>query len=159
MQNPLPKPQRTQKVKTHAQLQKGKTRAPANSNGRNYGKKDLRSRPPIPPYSNSKERISNGLEVTPQKPAPVFDLNQNARTYTGKDGTAPMLDLNQMDRIQSGNEATKKSITPFFDLNQISVIIVHTGVRIMDCLSYMSLKLIINSICFAERRGGNAGQC
>ncbi|KAI9125811.1 hypothetical protein K1719_003229 [Acacia pycnantha] len=132
MQNPLPKPQpkqdvsQFQKVKTLAQLQKGKSRAPAaTSKGRNYGKKDLALRPPVPPYSNPKERIPNGVEVTLQKPAPVFDLNQNAtRTYSGKDsslhGSAPMLDLNQMDRIHSGKEASKKSITPFFDLNQIS---------------------------------------
>ncbi|XP_028760887.1 uncharacterized protein LOC114719541 [Neltuma alba] len=129
-QNPVSKPQpkqdapELQRVKTHAQLQKVKTRGPTTSKGRNYSKKDLALRPPIPPYSNLKERIPNGIEVTLQKPAPTFDLNQNARTSSGKDaslhGSAPMLDLNQMDRIHSGKEATKKSITPFFDLNQIS---------------------------------------
>ncbi|XP_054805666.1 uncharacterized protein LOC129308530 [Prosopis cineraria] len=123
VQNPLPKAQPKQDI---SKLQKVKTHAPTGLKGRSHSKKDLALRPPVPPYSNPKERIPNGVEVTLQKLAPVFDLNQNARTSSGKavpfHGSAsnPMLDLNQKDRIHSGKEATKKSIIPFFDLNQIS---------------------------------------
>lgn len=119
MKNPLPKQDvsQPQKVKIHASTI---------SKGKNYNRKESASRPPVAPHSNPKERISNGAEVTLQKPDHVFDLNQNARNLSGKDASfhssAPLLDLNQKDRIHSGKEATKKSITPFFDLNQISVI-------------------------------------
>ncbi|KAF7838136.1 uncharacterized protein G2W53_006618 [Senna tora] len=117
MKHPLPKPDVPQpsKVKNHA----------TTSKGRNYNRKESASRPPLAPHSDPRQRVSNGVEVTLQKPLHVFDLNQNARNFSGKDASfhssTPMLDLNQKDRIHSGKEAaTKKSITPFFDLNQIS---------------------------------------
>ena len=136
MKNPSPKPQPKQdisqprKVKFQARLPKGW----------NYNRKDSTLRPPVASHLNPNERISNGAEMTLQKPAYMFDLNQNARSLTKVDASlpisAPVLDLNHKDRIHSGKEATKKSITPFFDLNQISVIQLH-----LQCLNDESLTL------------------
>lgn len=144
MKHPLPKPQSKQDVPQQPQKVKVKTHASSISKGRNHSRKETTaSRPPLAP--STRERISNGVEVAMQKPAPhVFDLNQNARSFSGKDASfhgsaapSPMLDLNQKDRIHSGKEATKKSITPFFDLNQISVINCATCVdMLLSCLSH-----------------------
>ncbi|KAK2402201.1 RNA polymerase II C-terminal domain phosphatase [Trifolium repens] len=56
----------------------------------------------------------------------MIDLNQNSRSLSKKDASfdsfaALVLDLDHKDRVHSGHEATKKSVPPFFNLNQISV--------------------------------------
>ncbi|KAK2423738.1 RNA polymerase II C-terminal domain phosphatase [Trifolium repens] len=56
----------------------------------------------------------------------MIDLNQNSRSLSKKDASfdssaALVLDLDHKDRVHSGQEATKKSVPPFFNLNQISV--------------------------------------
>ncbi|MED6218812.1 hypothetical protein PIB30_030134 [Stylosanthes scabra] len=118
-----PKPQQKQVV---LQSQKLKMQAPVIPKGRNYNRKESTSRLPNASPLNPKERVSNGIEASLPKTCHVFDLNQNARTFSRKvssfqaPATAPVLDLNHKDRIQNGKEASKKNITPFFDLNQIS---------------------------------------
>lgn len=83
--------------------------------------------PAIPLDLNQKERTYNGMEAPLQKPPPLLDLNQKVRTLNGKEvvplqNSRPMFDLNQQERIHSGKEAAKRKNTPYFDLNQISVI-------------------------------------
>ena len=63
----------------------------------------------------------------------MIDLNQNSRSLSRKDASfdssaALVLDLDHKDRVHSGQEATKKSVPPFFDLNQISVNIISHAV-------------------------------
>ncbi|KAJ1433582.1 hypothetical protein SESBI_06122 [Sesbania bispinosa] len=121
LKHPSPKPQPKQEALKPKKL---KIQAPIISKGKNYNRKESALRPQTASHLNPKERISNGVQDTLQKTGHVFDLNQNARSFSKKDvsfhSSAPMLDLNHKDRIHSGKEATKKSITPFFDLNQIS---------------------------------------
>ncbi|KAJ1410337.1 hypothetical protein SESBI_22074 [Sesbania bispinosa] len=94
LKNPSPKPQPKQDI---SQPQKLKVQATliSKSKGHKHNRKNSTLRPPA-----------------------------NARSLSRKDpsflSSAPALDLNHKDRIRSGKEATKKSITPFFDLNQIS---------------------------------------
>ncbi|XP_021899189.1 uncharacterized protein LOC110815636 [Carica papaya] len=104
---------------------------------------DLRSKQII------KEMKYNGKEAGLPPPVPRFDLNQKGKVHVGKDAThvrtsAPIFDLNQKHRIYShgnealrnsfmipdlnlaervynnGKETTMRSMTPVFDLNQIS---------------------------------------
>jgi hypothetical protein len=65
----------------------------------------------------------------------MIDLNQNSRSLSlsKKDASfdsfaALVLDLDHKDRVHSGQEATKKSVPPFFNLNQISVNIISHAV-------------------------------
>lgn len=95
---------------------------PIISKSMNYNRKQSKLR-----HSNAKERISEG-----------------AKSFNAKDASflssAPVLDTNIKDRIRSGKEATKRStITPFFDLNQISVI--------TNCLFDATLALLVYG-CF-----------
>ncbi|KAK7265075.1 hypothetical protein RJT34_32691 [Clitoria ternatea] len=125
LKHPIPKPQPKKEV---AKPQKLKIQAPIVSKGKNYNRKEPAFRPhPGPSHLNPKNgRISNGVEVPLPKTGHLFDLNQNAKTSGKKDAsflhssTPLVLDLNHKDRIHTGKEATKKTITPFFDLNQIS---------------------------------------
>ncbi|XP_061347489.1 uncharacterized protein LOC133292995 [Gastrolobium bilobum] len=121
LKHPSPKPQPKQEFLKPRKL---KIQAPIISKGRNYNRKESTLRPHTTSHLKPKERISNGVEVTLQKTGHVFDLNQNARSFSKRDasslGSTPVLDLNHKDRIHNGKEATKKSIVPFFDLNQIS---------------------------------------
>ncbi|KAI5414745.1 uncharacterized protein LOC127138445 [Lathyrus oleraceus] len=123
LKHPLPKAQPKQEV---IKPQKLKIKEPKITKGRSYNRKESTLRPHTGSKSNSKERVFNGfVEDTRQKTSHVFDLNQNGRSLSKKDGSfhsssAPVLDLNHKERVHSGKEATKKSVTPFFDLNQIS---------------------------------------
>ncbi|XP_027330182.1 uncharacterized protein LOC113846295 [Abrus precatorius] len=121
LKHPIPKSQSKQEL---VKQQKLKIQAPIISKGRNYKRKESTSRPPTGSHLNPNGRLSNGVEVILPKTGHVFDLNQNARSFSKKDAShhnsAPVFDLNHRDMIQSGKEATKKSVTPFFDLNQIS---------------------------------------
>lgn len=124
LKHPLPKPQPKQEV---LKPQKLKIKEPKISKGRNYNRKESTLRPHAASKLNPKERVFNGgaVEDTLQKTSHVFDLNQNGRSLSKKDtsfhsSAAPVLDSNHKDRVQSGKEAAKKSVTPFFDLNQIS---------------------------------------
>lgn len=126
LKHPLPRPQPKQEV---AKPQKLKIKEPKIAKGRNYNRKESTLRPHTASKLNPKERVFNGgaVEDTLQKTSHVFDLNQNGRSLSKKDASfhssaAPVLDSNHKDRVQSGKEAAKKSVTPFFDLNQISVI-------------------------------------
>ncbi|KAI4344282.1 hypothetical protein L6164_011528 [Bauhinia variegata] len=123
MKNPSPKPQSKQDVPKPQKLEIKALTIPK-PKGRKYNKKELALRPPVAPHSNLKERTCNVVDVSSRKSAHVFDLNQNARSFTGKEATflssAPLLDLNQKERTHIGKEAAKKSIIPSFDLNQIS---------------------------------------
>lgn len=103
------------------------------TNNNKKGKNGARRRPalqPLPSISdiNQKEKIDRGIDIPLQKnptPTPVFDLNQKAKTTRKKanlQNPAPVLDLNQKERMYSGRDAGERNITPFFDLNQISVI-------------------------------------
>ena len=80
-------------------------------------------------------------EAPLKKTGHLFDLNLNARSSSKKDasfnGSAPpVFELNHKERIHSSKEATKKSVTPFFDLNQISVIN-YTYICVMNpCLCF-----------------------
>jgi hypothetical protein len=54
----------------------------------------------------------------------MIGLNQNSRSLSKKDASfhssaVLVLDLDHKDRVHSGQEATKKSVPPFFNLNQI----------------------------------------
>ncbi|CAI8611360.1 unnamed protein product [Vicia faba] len=124
LKHPLPKPQPKQEA---IKPQKLKIKEPKITKGRNYNRKESILRPQTGSKSNSKERVFNRVvEDTRQKTGHVFDLNQNGgRSLSKKDGSfhsssVPVLDLNHKERVLSGKEATKKSVTPFFDLNQIS---------------------------------------
>lgn len=125
LKHPLPKPQQKQEV---LKPQKLKIKEPKIAKGRNYNRKESTLRPHTGSKLNPKEKKFNGVvEDTLQKTSHVFDLNQNGRSLSKKDASfhssaAPVLDSNHTDRVQSGKEATKKSVTPSFDLNQISVI-------------------------------------
>ncbi|KAJ7955653.1 Ribosomal RNA small subunit methyltransferase G [Quillaja saponaria] len=75
---------------------KFETRAPTITKGRNYNRKESTLRPPVfVSGMNPKERNYNGMEAKLRK--------------------------NQKERIYSGKESTKKTRTPIFDLNQISL--------------------------------------
>ncbi|GAU18306.1 hypothetical protein TSUD_201940, partial [Trifolium subterraneum] len=124
LKHPLPRPQPRQEV---LKSQKLKVKEPKISKGRNYNRKESTLRPHTgSKLKNPKERIFNGVEDTMQKAShAMIDLNQNVRSLSKKDASlhssaAPVLDLDHKDRVQSGKEATKKSVPPFFDLNQIS---------------------------------------
>lgn len=126
LKHPIPKPQPKKEV---VKSQKVKIQAPIISKGKNYSRKDHTSRSHSSSHLNPNGKISNVAEVPLQKTSHLFDLNQNARNFSSskKDSTihgsaSPALDLNHKERIHSSKEATKKSVTPFFDLNQISVI-------------------------------------
>lgn len=92
------------------------------------GKNVARRRPALQPVMaisdiNQKERIDKGFSVPLQNstPIPVLDLNQKAKTSRKKayqQNPTPVFDLNQKERMYS-----ERDITPFFDLNQISVIV------------------------------------
>lgn len=126
LKHPIPKPQPKQVVKP----QKLKIHAPVISKGKNSNRKEPTRkepmRPLLPSHLNPTGRISSVAEVPLQKTGHMFDLNQNARSSSKKDASSihssasPVLDLNHKERIHSSKEATKKSVTPFFDLNQIS---------------------------------------
>ncbi|CAK8564287.1 unnamed protein product [Lathyrus sativus] len=124
LKHPLPKPQPKQEV---MKPQAHKIKEPKITKGRNYNRKESTLRPHTASKSKSKSkgRTFNGVEDPRHNTGPVFDLNHNGRSLSTKDGSfhsssSPVLDLNHKDRVQSGKEATKKSVTPFFDLNQIS---------------------------------------
>ncbi|XP_028794003.1 uncharacterized protein LOC114749636 [Neltuma alba] len=122
MRNPSSKLQPRQDV---SPLHNPKIQASIVSKNRKYSRKETSLQSRIASRSYAKERVSDGVEGKSQKPARVFDLNQNARSLTGKDAffinsSAQLFDLNQNDRIHSGKDLTKKSIS-LFDLNQISV--------------------------------------
>ncbi|BAT76169.1 uncharacterized protein LOC124837670 [Vigna umbellata] len=124
LKHPIPKPQPKKEV---VKSQKVKIQAPIISKGKNYSRKDHTSRSHSSSHLNPNGKISNVAEVPLQKTSHLFDLNQNARNFSSskKDSTihgsaSPALDLNHKERIHSSKEATKKSVTPFFDLNQIS---------------------------------------
>ncbi|KAI9117182.1 hypothetical protein K1719_011348 [Acacia pycnantha] len=122
MINPSSKLQTQQDVSL---LHNPKTKASIVSKSRKYSKKESRLQPRVASRAYAKEMISNGVEGTSRKSVHVFDLNQNARSFTGKDAfflnfAGQLFDLNQNDGIHSGKDVTKKSIT-LFDLNQISV--------------------------------------
>ncbi|XP_023516535.1 uncharacterized protein LOC111780386 [Cucurbita pepo subsp. pepo] len=90
------------------------------------GKNVARRRPALQPVMaisdiNQKERIDKGFSVPLQNstPIPVLDLNQKAKTSRKKayqQNPTPVFDLNQKERMYS-----ERDITPFFDLNQISI--------------------------------------
>jgi len=132
MQNPSPKQDisHQKKLKVHATLIR---------KGKKHNRKQSTLNPVTTSHLNSKERISNRVGITVQKTVPMFDLNQNAWSLSKKDpsflNSAPVPDLNHEDRIHSGKEAAKKSISTFFDLNQISV---------NNCTCYV---LMISSLC------------
>ncbi|ESW10385.1 hypothetical protein PHAVU_009G204700 [Phaseolus vulgaris] len=117
MQNPSPKQDisHQKKLKVHATLIR---------KGKKHNRKQSTLNPVTTSHLNSKERISNRVGITVQKTVPMFDLNQSAWSLSKKDpsflNSAPVPDLNHEDRIHSGKEAAKKSISTFFDLNQIS---------------------------------------
>jgi hypothetical protein len=124
LKHPLPRPQPKHEV---LKSQKLKIKEPKISKGRNYNRKESTLRPPTASkLKNPKDRIFNGAEDTMQKTNhAMIDLNQNGRSLSIKDASfhgsaAPVLDLDHKDRVHSGQEATKKSVPPFFDLNQIS---------------------------------------
>ncbi|CAJ1944848.1 unnamed protein product [Sphenostylis stenocarpa] len=124
LKHPILKPQPKKEV---VKPQKLKIQAPIISKGKNYSRKDPTSRSYSASNLNPNGRISNVVEVPLQKTSHLFDLNQNARNSSSskKDVTihgsaSPALDLNHKEWIHSSKEATKKSVTPFFDLNQIS---------------------------------------
>ncbi|CAL0330422.1 unnamed protein product [Lupinus luteus] len=121
LKNPSPKPQPKEEV---PKLQKLKTQVPFTPKGRNYKRKESTLRVHNTSPLKPKGMISNGGEIALQRTGLMFDLNQNARSFSKKGATfhdsAPVFDLNHNDRNRSGKEATKKSIVPFFDLNQIS---------------------------------------
>lgn len=146
LKHPIPKPQPKQVVKP----QKLKVQAPVISKGKNSNRKEPTRkepmRPLLPSHLNPTGRISSVAEVPLQKTGHMFDLNQNARSSSKKDASSihssapPALDLNHKERIHSSKEATKKSVTPFFDLNQISVIIHTYSVYITSpCLSLIQV--------------------
>ncbi|KAE8687663.1 hypothetical protein F3Y22_tig00111013pilonHSYRG00339 [Hibiscus syriacus] len=99
--------------------------------------------------SNVKENNSTGRESSLRCLATSFDLNQKRKTYSEKaasfihpshmfdlkwkqykningkedvllQSSSLILDLNQRERLYSGKEATAQTMTPVFDLNQIS---------------------------------------
>ncbi|KAK7388384.1 hypothetical protein VNO78_23200 [Psophocarpus tetragonolobus] len=118
LRHPIPKRQPKQEV---VKAQK----ASIIPKGKNYNRKESTLRAHSTSHLNPNGRISNVAEVPLQKTGHLFDLNQNARSSSKKDASIhssapPALDLNHKERIYSGKEATKKSVTPFFDLNQIS---------------------------------------
>ncbi|TKY54689.1 hypothetical protein E2542_SST19101 [Spatholobus suberectus] len=122
LKHPISKPQPKQEV---VKPQKLKIKAPIISKGKNYNRKEPSLRAHAASHLNPNGRISNVAEVPLRKTGHLFDLNQNARSYSKKDASIhssapPVLDLNHKERIHSSKEATKKSVTPFFDLNQIS---------------------------------------
>ncbi|CAL0320125.1 unnamed protein product [Lupinus luteus] len=121
MKNPSPKPQPKQDV---SQPRKLKTKSPIPSKGRSYHRKESTLQPCIASHLKTKQKISNGVDFALQKPARVFDLNQSARSLGKQDASflssAPSLELTHNNRIYAGKEAAKKSVAPFFDLNQIS---------------------------------------
>ncbi|XP_047178201.1 uncharacterized protein LOC124845180 [Vigna umbellata] len=116
MQNPSPKQEisHQQKLKVHATLIR---------KGKKYNRKESTLHPATTSHLNSKGRISNRVASTVQKTV-MFDLNQNALSLSKKElsflNSAPVADLKHEDGIHSGKEASKKSISKFFDLNQIS---------------------------------------
>ncbi|KAK7281532.1 hypothetical protein RIF29_09616 [Crotalaria pallida] len=121
MKNASPNPQTKQNV---SQLRNLKTEAPIPSKGRNYYRKESALQPPIASRLGTKERIFNGVDITLQRPSHMFDLNQSARSLVKHDlsflSSAAALESNNKDRIHAGKDAAKKSVIPFFDLNQIS---------------------------------------
>ncbi|KAE9602359.1 hypothetical protein Lalb_Chr12g0198751 [Lupinus albus] len=121
LENPSPKCQTKQEV---PKPQKLKIQASHASKSRNYRRNESNLRVHNTSPLKPKEMIFNGAEVALQRTGLMFDLNQNARSFSKKDAflhsSASVLDLNHRDRNHSGEEATKKSIVPFFDLNQIS---------------------------------------
>lgn len=144
LKNPSPKLQPKQDI---SQPRKLKIQA---NKGQKYNRKES-MQPPVAPHWNSNGRISNGAEInTLQKKAPMFDLNQNARSLSRKDpsflSSAPPLDLNHKDMSHSMKEPAKKSITPFFDLNQIAVNIIPTKLCLHDVLLliFHSSKLMVS---------------
>ena len=139
LKHPILKPQPKQQV---VKPQKLKIQAPIISKGKNYNKKEPNLRPHHPAsHLNSNGRISNVADVPLKKTGHLFDLNLNARSSSKKDASInisgpPVLNLNHKERINSSKEATKKSVTPFFDLNQISVIN-YTYICVMNpCLCF-----------------------
>lgn len=140
LKHPIPKPQPKKEV---VKSQKLKIQTHIISKGKNYSRKDHTSRS----HLNPNGKISNVAEVPLQKTSHLFDLNQNARNFSSsrKDNTihgsaSPARDLNHKERIHSSKEATKKSVAPFFDLNQISVI------NCTYCLRYKSLFMFSSSM-------------
>ena len=126
LKHPIPKPQPKKEV---VKSQKLKIQTPIISKGKSYSRKDHTSRSHSASHLNPNGKISNVAEVPLQKTSHLFDLNQNARNFSSsrKDSTihcsaSPARDLNHKERLHSSKEATKKSVAPFFDLNQISVI-------------------------------------
>ncbi|KAL2338530.1 hypothetical protein Fmac_012976 [Flemingia macrophylla] len=123
LKHPILKPQPKQNVvKPQKKL---KIQAPITAKGKNYNRKELTLRAHPTSNLNPNGRSSNLSEFPLQKTGHQFDLNQNARSSSKKDASIhssapPALDLNHKERIHSSKEATKKSVTPFFDLNQIS---------------------------------------
>ncbi|WVZ19838.1 hypothetical protein V8G54_007160 [Vigna mungo] len=117
MQNPSPKQDisHQQKLKVHATLIR---------KGKKYNRKESTLHPATTSHLNSKGRVSNRVGSAVQKTVPMFDLNQNALSLSKKElsflNSAPVADLNHEDGSHSGKEASKKSISKFFDLNQIS---------------------------------------
>ncbi|XP_020229259.1 uncharacterized protein LOC109810249 [Cajanus cajan] len=105
--------------------QKLKIQASITAKGKSYNRKEPALRPHPTSHFNPNGRSCNLPEFPLQKTGHLFDLNQNARSYSKKDAAIhssapPALDLNHKERIHSSKEAAKKSVTPFFDLNQIS---------------------------------------
>ncbi|XP_022988590.1 uncharacterized protein LOC111485789 [Cucurbita maxima] len=97
------------------------------ANDNKKGKSAARRRPALQPVMaisdiNQKERIDKGFSIPLQNstPIPVLDLNQKAKTSSRKkanqQSSTPVFDLNQKERMYS-----ERDITPFFDLNQISI--------------------------------------
>jgi len=140
MQNPSPK------LKVHATLIR---------KGKKCNRKESNLHPATTSHLNSKERIYNRVGSTVRKTVPVFDLNQNAWSLSKKDpsflNSAAVPDLNHEDRIQSGKEASEKSVSKFFDLNQISVNNCTCYVLMISnlCLYFIPLGLCFPSILVA----------
>lgn len=100
------------------------------SKGNSKERKTAASNPPEPVNAKtqnlaSKNTNSGKGRTKPrvQNPARVFDLNQKAGVYSGKESalrySAPILD-NQKERIYSEKEAAVRTPASVFDLNQIS---------------------------------------
>lgn len=127
MKNPSSKLQPQQDVSL---LRNPKIKASIVSMNRKYSKKESSSRPRSASRSYAKEMVSNGVAGTSQKSVHSFDLNQNDRSFIGRDSfffnsAGQLLDMDQNDGIHGGRDVTKKSLN-LFDLNQISVIINRT---------------------------------
>ncbi|GKV03290.1 hypothetical protein SLEP1_g15620 [Rubroshorea leprosula] len=98
--------------------------------GKSNGRKQPATKRMVPILdSNQKGKTYHEKEATLQYPPPLFDLNQmQQKTNSVKEvplqSTVPVLDLNKKERVYSGKEAKEaiaQTMTPVFDLNQISM--------------------------------------